>query len=85
MKKYFKNIEGDYLVSISTGTGSEEITQEEYENILAIIRSCPTPDKGNVYKLRADMTWELCEAPPADEDPDIPADEALNIILGGEA
>ena len=67
MEKYFKNIEGDYLASISTGTGEEEITKEEYENILSVIRSRPTPEEGYDYKLRTDLTWELVEAPPVED------------------
>ena len=86
MEKYYKNIEGDYLVSIGTGTGGEEITEEEYENILAVIRNRPTPETGYDYKLRTDLTWELVEAPVVpDEDKEISDAEALNIILGGEA
>lgn len=84
MENYFKNIEGDYLTSISTGTGDEEITKEEYENILSIIRTRPTPEKGYDYKLKTDLTWELVEAPVVEEE-EISADEALDIILGGGA
>lgn len=84
MEKYFKNIEGDHLTSISTGTGGEEITKEEYENILSVVRNCPTADVGKVYKLRTDLTWELVEAPAEPVDDEISNDEALNIILGGE-
>lgn len=82
--RYYKNIDGDYLVSIGTGSGGEEITQEEYENILSIIRNRPTPEAGYTYRLRTDLTWELVEAPVEPVDDEISADEALDIILGGE-
>lgn len=85
MKRFFKNIEDGYLISISTGTGSEEITQDEYEQILSMIRNRPIPEAGYGYRLKADMTWELVELPPVSEDEEISADEALKIILGGEA
>lgn len=85
MEKYYKNIEGDHITAIGTGIGDVEITKDEYEAILEIIRSRPAPEPGNMYLLRADLTWELTEAPAVDDDPDITADEALNIILGGEA
>lgn len=85
MEKYYKNIVGDHITAIGTGIGDVEIAQEEYENILSIIRNRPTPEAGYTYKLRTDLTWELTEAPVVDDDPDITADEALNIILGGEA
>ena len=81
--RYYKQIEEGYIIGIGTGAGSEEITQEEYENILFIIRSRPIPEPGYDYKLRTDLTWELVEAPVVEEE--ISADEALDIILGGEA
>lgn len=84
--KYFKNIDGAYITSISTGSGDVEITQGEYENILSIIRDRPTLEAGYAYKLRTDLTWELVEVPVVeDEDKEISDAEALNIILGGEA
>ena len=84
MENYYKNIEGDYITGIGTGIGDVEITQEEYENILAVIRERPTPETGYDYRLRTDLEWEQVEAAvPVDEE--ISADEALDIILGGEA
>ena len=82
--RYYKFINGVYLVSIGTGSGGEEITQEEYENILSIIRNRPTPEAGYTYKLRTDLTWELVEAPVEPVDDEISDAEALDIILGGE-
>ena len=66
--KYYKNIDGDYITAIGTGIGDEEITQEEYENILSVIRSRPMPKTGYDYKLKADLTWELVEAPIVEDD-----------------
>lgn len=68
--KYFKNIEGDYITSVSTGNaGHMELTQAEYENILSIIRNRPTAEDGYTYKLRTDLTWDLAEEPiPEDEE-----------------
>lgn len=83
MEKYFKNIENGYLTSISTGSGMEEIAQEEYEHILSVIRSAPAAEEGRQYRLRTDLTWEPAELPNEDE-PDLSDEEALNIILGGE-
>lgn len=81
--KWFKNIKDEYITVIGTGAGDVEITQEEYENILSVIRNRPTPEAGYDYRLRTDLTWELVEAPAVDDE--IGADEALDIILGGEA
>lgn len=81
MEKYFKNIEDDYIVSISTGTGAEEIEQEEYDNIISVIRSRPTPEVGYDYKLRTDLTWELIEVEVIPEDEvEISDDEFMNMV-----
>ena len=61
MIRYFKNFEGEYIISISTGSGKEEISQEEYENILNLVRNRPEPEDGYDYKLKEDLTWELVE------------------------
>lgn len=80
--EYFKNTDGDYLASISTGAGMEQITKEEYDHILSVVRSAPKAEKGYQYRLKTDLTWELVEHPPLPDDVEIGAGEALNIILG---
>lgn len=85
MNKYFKNFDGDYIFSVGTGTGDAEITKEEYETILSVIKNRQKAESGFDNKLRKDMTWELVELPPVSEDEKISADEAPKIILGGEA
>lgn len=82
--RYCKTIEDGYLTAIGTGPGGEEITQEEYDHILAIIRSCPAAEAGYMYRLKANLTWELVPAPQEVADPEISDSEALDIILGGE-
>ena len=84
MENYYKNIEGDYITGIGMGIGDVEITQEEYENILSVVRNRPTPEAGYDYRLKTDLTLELVELPLEPEDPDLTADEALDIILGGD-
>ncbi|MBQ7887540.1 MAG: hypothetical protein IJ313_11715 [Clostridia bacterium] len=83
MTKYYKHVEGEYIAAIGTGPGGEEITREEYDQILSVICACPTAETGYMYKLRSDLTWELVQAPAA-SDPIISDSEALSIILGGE-
>lgn len=68
MDKYFKIIEDGYITLVGTGGGDGEITREEYETILSVIHNRPTAQPGYTYKLRTDLTWELCEAPPAPEE-----------------
>ena len=84
--RYYKLTGSDYLMAIGTGLGGTEITESEYNNILSIIRSRPTPPAGYGYRLKADLTWEQYELPPEPEPSDtdeITDDEAIAIILGG--
>lgn len=70
MEKYFKNMDGDYIIAISTAFGEVEISREEYDNIMDIIRNHrPEPKIGFDYKLKADLTWEqyAVEIIPEDE------------------
>lgn len=82
---FFKEVDDNYILSVSTGTGITKITESEYNAIMQKIRTRPTDPDGYTYKLRADnLEWELVELPPIEPaDDDLTADEALNIILGG--
>lgn len=80
---YYKHIEDGFITSIGTGMGQTEITQEEYDSILAVIQSRPTPEAGFDYRLCEDLTWEQVEC-PIDDDPELSEQEAMDIILGGE-
>ena len=83
--RYYKQISGDYIISIGTGSGGIEITEAEYNEIMAIIQNCPIAE-GKGYRLKADLTWEEYDLPPVPEpsdDDEISTDEALNILLGG--
>lgn len=83
MEKYFKNIEDDYIIAISTGSGTEEITQEEYDNILSVIQNRPIPKDGFDYKLKADLIWELVEVEVIPEDEiEITDDEFMEMLEG---
>lgn len=61
----------------------EEITETQYNEILSMLRNRPTAPDGFAYRLTAELEWELYEA-PVEEEPELTADEALDIILGGE-
>ena len=65
--RYNKTIRDGYIVSIGTGNGGTEITREEYDEILAVIKGRPTPPEGFDYRLRTDLTWEAYELPPVEE------------------
>lgn len=61
----------------------EEITETQYNEILSMLRNRPTAPNGFAYRLTKELEWELYEA-PVEEEPELTADEALEIILGGE-
>ena len=83
MERYFKIIEDGYIVAVMTGkAGETEITKEEYDEILSLIRTAPKAATGYRYRLKADLTWELAELPPEDVDPDLSETEAMDIIMG---
>lgn len=71
--KYYKTIESGYIISIGTGSGGEEITEQEYAEILATIRNKPTARDGYDYRLKTDLTWEEYALPPIEPEP--PTDE----------
>ena len=83
--QYFKNVENGYIDAVCTGAGAVEISKEEYDQIIAIVRTRPEPPAGYDYRLKEDLTWEEYALPEPDPDPEITDDEALDIILGGES
>lgn len=82
--RYYKIVSEDYVTAIGTGPGGTELTEAQYNEILAIIRSHPQ-EEGKGYHLREDLTWEEYDLPEETEpeDEEISDEEALNILLGG--
>ena len=81
MVKYYKNTDGGYVVLIGKNIGGEEISQEEYENILSVIHNRPIAEAGFTYKLRTDLTWELHEVPPvAEEDMEATEEDYISAL-----
>lgn len=96
--RYYAQYKENRLIAIGTGAGGTEITKEEYETLLAEIRTkAELVDKlYNEEITLADVPeeWreeiqrrvnERIEQQGALEEQDISADEALSIIVGGEA
>ena len=81
----YKQILDGYLFAVGKGAkGGEEITAEEYNEILSILRNRPTAPEGYGYRLTESLEWELYELPAEEEtDDEISAEEALEIITGG--
>ena len=95
--KYFAQYENGILTAIGTGAGDVEITESEYNALLSEIREkAALVDKlysGEITIADVPTEWqeeiqrrvdERIAAEGAAAEQDIPADEALNIILGGE-
>lgn len=84
--RYYKQINGDYILAIGTGNGGTEITESEYDEIMAVIQNKPPRTETTDYRLKTDLTWEEYE-----HDPDIepePSDEeyaeAGRIMMGAD-
>ena len=86
--RYYKTIDSGYIISIGTGSGGEEITEQEYAEILATIRNKPTAREGFDYRLKTDLTWEEYAMPPVEPEPYEPTiedkAEAYDILMGEE-
>jgi hypothetical protein len=77
-----------YIIMLSRDAGDIEITESEYNAIRETVRNKPAPPEGYDYRLKDDLSWELYALPesdPADNDPELSAEEALEIIVNGGA
>ena len=60
---FYKYINDNFIIGVGTGSGGEEITEQEYNNILEKINNRPEAPDGYSYRLTTAMEWELCEVP----------------------
>jgi hypothetical protein len=67
--RYYKHIENGYILSVGTGSGYTEITAEEYDHIMSVIKDRPTPPAGMGYHLTTELEWELYERPIIEDEP----------------
>ena len=83
--RYYKTIDNGYITAIGTGGGGTEITEQEYNTIMAVIQQKPPRTVTTDFRLKTDLTWEEYER----IDPVIPEElepeEAMNILLGRES
>ena len=97
MRYYAQYNDNGKLIAIGTGYGGTEITEAEYNALLAEIREkAALVDKlysGEITLADVPTDWqaeiqrrvdERIAAEGAAAEQDIPAEEALDIILGGE-
>lgn len=95
--KYFAQYENGILTAIGTGSGVMEITESEYNRLLSeILEKSALVAKlyrGEINIADVSEAWraeiqrrvdERIAAEGAAEEQDIPAEEALDIILGGD-
>ena len=80
--RFYKQIVGGYILAIGTGTGFEEISETEYNEILSVIRNKPPATETTDYRLRVDLIWEEYPVDPPDPDPEIDDSELLDILMG---
>ena len=98
MRYYAQYNDSGALIAIGTGSGGTEITESEYNRLLSEIREkAALVDKlyrGEITIAEVPADWreeiqrrveERIAAEGAAEEQDIPAEEALDIILGGDA
>lgn len=64
---YQINIENGYIVSLVKGVVNGNISENDYNNVLEIIKNKPTANDGFDYRLKEDLTWELYELPKIEE------------------
>ena len=81
--KYYRNELNGYIISIFTGCGEIEITKEEYDNIMNLIKNRPIAEDGYVYILKTDLTWELIEVETKEEEPTMEEYAEVGKILLG--
>ena len=83
--RYYKQQSDSYILTIGTGYGGEEITEDEYNELMEIINNRPAnTTKGMGYRLKLDKTWEKYTLPEVVEsdDDELSDGETLNILLG---
>ena len=81
---YIKTVENGFVVAVGDSIVGEEITEAEYNEIVAILHERPTPPDGYDYRLKDDLEWELVELPPTPE-PEPTPEEIIDILFGGDA
>lgn len=83
-KKFYKKIVNGFIASVAHVYGNfegEEITEEEYNEIIDILNSYEPPDIPNKdYRLSSNLDWVLVDIDPINPS-DITDEEAINLLL----
>lgn len=83
--KYYKYADNGYIVCIGTGGMGEEISENEYADLMEVIVAKPARTETTDFRLREDLTWEEYEVEPLEEPEPTAEDkaEAYDILMGG--
>lgn len=60
---FYKYINENFIIGVGIGSSGEEITEQEYNDILDKINNRPEAPEGYSYRLTTSLEWELCEVP----------------------
>ena len=66
--RYYKLIEDGYFLGVGIGDVGIEITKEEHDRLIEVILNHPEVEENCGYRLRADLTWELIEYAPEENE-----------------
>ena len=78
---YYKYANEGYILAVGTGGMGEVITDDEYEEIMAVIQNRPSDTDTIGYRLTTELTWEQYEKEPVGEE-EPTAEELLSILTG---
>ena len=84
--RYYKTVKDGYILQIGTNTSGMEITEEEYNEILTVVKAMPKAADGYGYKLRTNLTWEEYQIEPQPYEPtDEDKADGYDILMGVES
>lgn len=81
---FFKHTKDGYILAVGKSTIKSNITEEEYNSIVDVIRNAPPAQYGKRMRLREDLTWDVFEIPeptPEEEDTYAPTAEDYETAL----
>ena len=80
----YKHIQDGYIVAIGTGGGGGvEISETEYESIMAAIKNKPSRTETTDYHLTESLSWVEYERIDALDESEPSPEEVLDVLLGG--